>query len=183
MEPTSSCCQHGLQPHCWLKSWEALYHTNKPYKPVTSLHYMELYIPVIHFLLQEDLKHVTKQYKWAGSKQQVLFWKRRSGSRWHMEEPASPTNQCQSLHVLVHITETSPSKQVVKHGKEWDCQHLLTITFFPKRVLGGCLFIFNLIFKSWKRIHPTKKNETKNQKQNNNRKKPTQETWNIFIKE
>lgn len=52
---------------------------------------------------------------------------------------------------------TSPSMQMVKHGKERDCQHLLTIAFFSNRVLGVCLFVYNLIFKSWKRIHPMKK--------------------------
>lgn len=56
----------------------------------------------------------------------------------------------------------SPSMQMVKHGKEQDCQHLLIIAVFPNTVLGVCLFILNLIVRSWKRIHLTKKNETKN---------------------
>lgn len=48
-----------------------LCHTTKLYKLAASLYHVELSITVTHFLLQEDLKHITKQYKWVISKSRL----------------------------------------------------------------------------------------------------------------
>lgn len=96
----------------------------------------------------EDLKHikmcfthVAKQHKWADSKQQVLL----KEERWQLVAcgGASLFHQPSATPCMCFPTSQgpSPSMQMVKHGKEQDCQYLLTIAFFPNRVLGVCLFL------------------------------------------
>lgn len=131
-----------LQSHCWLQSWEDLYHTSKLCKPVTSLHYMELYIPRTPLLLQEDLKHITKQHKWAGASSR-FFWKRRGGSMWR-SQPVPPVlarpSPCHRDHLLPCKWWNMVRNRIANIYWLLHC--------FPTEFWGVCLFIFNLIFKS-----------------------------------
>lgn len=88
-----------------------------------------------------------------------FFWKRRGVSLWHVEEPACSTNQvpllaCASSH---HRDHPLPCKwwNMVKDR----IANIIDYCILSQQSFGG-LFVFNLIFKSWKRISATK-NETK----------------------